>query len=350
MKDPKVLRTTFSGKTLPFLAKLRKALPKKAEVFVVGGAVRDALLGRKTKDIDLVVRLVPIKALEKTLKSFGPVELVGKNFGVFKWMPKNWFGEAIDVALPRRDHALGTGGYKDVKTQSNPRLPLVEDMQRRDFTVNALAFDVFKKHLIDDVNGLSDLREKKLRTVGEPHLRFHEDFSRMLRGLRLSVDLGFTLEDRCAKVMRISMHHLNDQTKKGEWVVPRETIGKELIRAFIANPIQAFDACYYFHVFDELFPEVMDLRGCPQPSQFHVEGDVLQHTHLAVSKIGDAGYKKYFGNEKPSALLIFAALLHDIAKPRTITFPLPGSGDRIRYNNHDVLGGEMAHAIATRLG
>jgi len=326
-----------------------KKLPKKAEVFVVGGAVRDVLLRKSTKDIDIVVRNVAPRTLQQTLKSMGPVELVGKTFGVFKWMPRGWKGEHIDVALPRRDHTFGTGGYKDVKTQSDPHLPLAEDVKRRDFTVNALAYNVKTRTLEDYVGGVSDLASKTLRTVGDPVKRFKEDYTRMLRGIRLSIQLGFSLETRTAKVLRIMMDHINDQNARGEWKVPREMVAKELVRMFVLDPVRAFDASYFFHVFDELMPEVMNLKGCPQPQQFHVEGDVMQHTRLALELLQSKGYKKLFGKSHPSAQLIFGILLHDVGKPVAITFPEVAGEDRIRYNNHDALGAEIASHIARRL-
>jgi len=328
---------------------LLKKLPIKAEVFIVGGAVRDVLLNKTTKDIDIVIRQVAPRTLQRVLRSLGDVELVGKSFGVFKWMPRRWKGEHIDVALPRRDHAFGTGGYKDVKIQSDPKLSLEEDVKRRDFTVNALAYNVKAKKLEDYVGGLSDLASKTLRTVGDPVKRFREDFTRMLRGARFSIQLGFELEARTAKIMRIMMYHINDQNTRGEWKVPREMVAKELIRMFTMDTVRAFDASYYFHIFDELMPEVMDMLGCPQPQQFHVEGDVMQHTRAALEFLYSKEYKKLFGNKKPSALLIFGTILHDVGKPKVITFPEAGSNDRIRYNNHDTVGAEIAVHIARRL-
>lgn len=341
--------TSFSAKKLPFLKKFISVLPQKAEVYVVGGAVRDALLRRQTKDIDVLIRNVPAKQLETSLRKLGPVELVGKSFGVFKWRPMGWSGEHIDVALPRRDHAFGTGGYKDVTTQSDPKLPLAEDMLRRDFTVNALAFDVKKKKVIDTVGGLDDIKAKILRSVGDPVKRFHEDYLRILRGLRLSITLDFSVDGRCAKVMRIMMHHLMEQTKAGEWVVPRETIGRELVRMYVANPLRAFDECFYSGFFASVIPEVMDLQGCPQPKQFHAEGDVMQHTRKALSLLSSEFFKKKFPKAKVSAELAFAVLLHDIGKPKTITYPESESKDRIRYNNHDAVGAHIATEVARRL-
>lgn len=336
--------------TIPAPVKLLVTkLPKKAEVFVVGGAVRDALLRRKIKDSDIVVRQVSLRTLQTVLKQMGSVELVGKHFGVLKWTPRRWKGEVIDVALPRTDHAFGTGGYTHVKTQSDPRLPIENDLLRRDFTINALAFDVKKKELIDVVGGLQDIATKTLRTVGEPQIRFKEDYSRMLRGLRFVAQLGFQFDGRTAKIMRIMMHHLQEQDAKGEWVVPRETIAHELIKMFVADPLRAFDLAVMQNLFEVIMPEVMAMRGCPQPMQYHAEGDVLHHTRMALEKLLDRYYTKKFPREYPSALLIFALLLHDVGKPQTITFPQDASQDRIRYNNHDTVGARLAHDIATRL-
>ena len=126
----------------PFLIKISEQFPQ-AQIYVVGGAVRDFLLGRASKDLDFVVRGVPAEELEEFLEGMGRINLVGRNFGVFKFVPSGGDDHnPIDIALPRTEHALGTGGYHDFEVQSDPELPIEDDLSRRDFTVNAIALDI----------------------------------------------------------------------------------------------------------------------------------------------------------------------------------------------------------------
>src|SRR3989344_5128879 len=112
---------------MPFIKDLSRRYPK-AEIFLVGGAVRDLLLNRSTKDFDFVVRGVNKNELQKFLARHGKVNLVGKHFGVFKFRPKNWTGEEIDIALPRTEHSLNfSGAYRDFKIQSNAKLNITDD-------------------------------------------------------------------------------------------------------------------------------------------------------------------------------------------------------------------------------
>jgi tRNA nucleotidyltransferase (CCA-adding enzyme) len=179
---------------LGFLRALATRFPQ-AQVYLVGGAVRDAMLGRETKDLDFVVRGVPGDALERFLGG-GRVHYVGKTFGVYKFVPNGWDpAEAIDVALPRTEHSETlSGAYREFAVQSDPTLRVEDDLGRRDFTVNAMALDVLTGDLIDPYDGKGDLCKRRLRAVGDPDLRFAEDYSRMLRGLRLACQLTFDWE------------------------------------------------------------------------------------------------------------------------------------------------------------
>ena len=228
------------------------------EIFLVGGAVRDFILGRETKDYDFIVRGVPAPELELLLKKSGVVNLVGKTFGVFKFAPKKRLTskqgleikdegysilEPFDIALPRTEHSLSmVGGYKDFEVQSDHKLPIEEDLKRRDFTVNAIALKIGIKDkrlgiqdVVDPSDGLKDLELKIMRSVGEPEQRFKEDYSRILRGLRFACQLDFGIEAETKKAMKKLAPHLNDQ-KDSEWIVPRETIGREVVKMFVLDP------------------------------------------------------------------------------------------------------------------
>lgn len=334
-----------------FIPALVKNYPN-AEVFLVGGIIRDTLLKRESKDYDFVVRNVSLRNLQHTLKKLGTVNLVGRTFGVLKFMPKgSKLSEPIDIALPRKDHAFGTGGYKDVKTQSSASLPIEEDLKRRDFTVNAMAWNMSTRVLVDPVSGMADLKRRLLKTVGDPAVRFTEDFTRMLRGIRFACQLGFTLDPRTATILTKLAKNLAAK-RAGKYLVPREMIASELIKAFVAHPVQALDLTDKLGVIKTLMPELLTMKGCEQPANFHTEGDVWKHTRMALEVLSTNTYKKQFRLQKESgetAEVIFGTLFHDLGKPYTIQTPEKDGTDRIRFNNHDVVGAEKAHEIMTRL-
>lgn len=354
---------------LDFAKKLNKKFPQ-SEVYLVGGAVRDALLNLPDeKDYDFVVRKVSIKELERFLAKEGKIFLVGKRFGVFKFFPKkNKSNIPLDIAIPRQEYALGTGGYRDFKVQSNPNLAIIDDLSRRDFTINAMAIAIAQNQklniknqkyeskikdnvLVDAFNGLDDLQNKIIRTVGNPEDRFKEDYSRMLRALRFSCQLNFQIEEKTWQAIRNLSLHLNDLHNK-ERVAPYEVIAKEFLKSFYCDPLKALDIYDESGVLKFLIPELLMMKGCSQPENYHSEGDVWTHTKLALKNLNSARFKKQFisqGKEKPKLELILAIIFHDIAKPLTIKTPEKDGTDRIRFNEHDFLGAELTRKIFERL-
>lgn len=360
-----------SESCLKFIKKLLKKFPN-SEIYLVGGAVRDYLLGiKKIKDYDFVVRNIKPEDLNSFLEKEGKVNLVGKNFGVYKFYPTppnsplsrgeiDGLKEAIDVALPRTEHALNTGptgpvggGYRDFKVQSDYQMDIKEDLARRDFTINAFAFDIKKGELIDEFGGLQDLKNKIIKTVGNPNERFKEDYSRMLRALRFSCQLNFVIDKDTFKSIQKNITNLNKKRSisgKEERVVPYEIISEELLKSFYENPLKALDLYDKGGVFEQLMPEVLAMKGCIQPKNFHSEGDVWEHTRLALENINSEKFKKQF-KENPdiNAELIITVLLHDIGKPITIKTPEKDGTDRIRFNEHDIRGAKLAREICKRL-
>ncbi|MFH1207783.1 MAG: HDIG domain-containing metalloprotein [Patescibacteria group bacterium] len=337
-------------KKFPFIAKLQKKFPQ-AEIFLVGGIVRDTILKRATKDYDFVIRNVPTKKLQAFLAKEGRVDLVGKNFGVFKFIPhslkftvqSSQSIEPIDIALPRTEHALLTGGYRDFDVQSDPYLRISKDLARRDFTINAMAYDIFNKKLIDEFDGEKDIKNKIIRTVGRPSERFKEDYSRMLRALRFACQLGFIIEKQTFSALKKLALHINDK-KGGEYIVPRETISRELVKAFIADPARAFDLFDQSGLTKRLLPELLMMKKCPQPRNFHSEGDVWKHTRIALLNLATKKFRKKFSDIPLSGELVLGLLFHDLGKPYTIK-----RADRLRFNNHDSVGAAKARAIMERL-
>lgn len=333
----------------PALAELASEF-KDAHVYLVGGAVRDILLGKKVTDVDLVVRNVSGDALEDFLATRGRVVFAGKTFGVWKFhevgKPKN---EVYDIALPRTEFSLHKQGiYKDFSVQTNPKLPIVDDLGRRDFTVNAMAYDLVEEKLIDKHGGQADLAAKIIRTVGEPSERFQEDFSRLLRALRFSLQLGFTIESNTLNTISAMIPNLNNEID-GKRVLPYEVIAEELLKSLRTDAVKTLDLWDETGAIGEIMPELLKMKGCPQPENWHTEGDVWDHTRLALAKLSSPEFKKEFGDKAVDLELILAVLFHDAGKPYTIRTPEKDGTDRIRYDEHDTMGADIAKKVLSRL-
>ncbi|MCF7879069.1 MAG: HD domain-containing protein [Candidatus Omnitrophica bacterium] len=353
---------------------LQKEFPK-AEIFLVGGAVRDTILDRDTKDYDFVVRNVDSKKLESFLNTKGQVNLVGQTFGVFKFNPKeSKLSHPLDIALPRKDYALGTGGYRDVEIETYPSLDIESDLSRRDFTVNAMALKIDSDlEIVDPFNGMEDLKNNLIKAVRDPKDRFQEDYSRMLRAMRFvcqlntlheKSDKNWKIEEKTWQALKENMENINKikselhMKQEGnmslpdveeERVVPYEVIAKELLKSFKENPVQAMELYDKSGAFKEIMPEILKMKDCPQPDNYHHEGDVWEHTKIALQKLFSDEFKKEFDNETPSLELIIATLFHDIGKPYTIQTPKEDGTDRIRFNEHDRVGADKTREIAKRL-
>ena len=337
-------RSTFS-----FLTALERRFPE-GEIYLVGGAVRDLLLGRETKDYDFLIRGIPAAALRDFLALHGKVNWVGKSFGVYKFMPNGMaLEEQIDIALPRTERSfLKGGGRRDFEVQSDAALPVEEDLRRRDFTVNAIAADIKRRALIDPFGGVDDLKTGLLRAVGDPAQRFAEDTSRLLRGLRFVCQFQFRFEEKTWTALRAAIGALNAKREDGSAVVPREIIAKEFIKALVSDPPRAFDLWDESGAFAELIPELLRMKGCPQPEMYHTEGDVWTHTRLALSVLASPAFQAEF-QQAYDAETALAVLFHDIGKPYTIQTPQRDGVDRIRFNGHDLVGAKLAREIAARL-
>jgi tRNA nucleotidyltransferase/poly(A) polymerase len=338
-------------RNLTYLAnRLTDDLPS-AEVYLVGGAVRDIILKRDTKDFDLVARGVEPERLEAWLADHGQVNLVGKTFGVFKWQPAGWAGEAIDVALPRTEHSdTGTGEYRDFSVQSDPKLPIIKDLERRDFTINAMAVNLASGELQDPVGGRADITAKLMRAVGEPHERFRDDLSRVLRCLRQACELSFTIERTTWNgVLELSQRASTGTRDDGRWLVPREVIARELIKSLAASPRRAIELWDQAGLINLLLPEVSSLKHVPQPKEFHTEGDVFTHTLLALEALSSPAWQNKFAAGPPSPNVNLATLLHDIGKAVTLRTPEQDGVERIRTDGHDTAGAAFVLDICERL-
>lgn len=328
---------------LAFLVRMREAFPS-AEWFLVGGAVRDLALGRRGFDLDLVVRRVGLEELSRALAEHGDVNYVGRSFGVLKFRPRG-LADVVDIAWPRTERAGMTGAYRDFSVQSDPELPIERDLARRDFAMNAMAWDLLGGALLDPFGGLADLDAKAVRAVGDPAVRFAEDHSRMLRGIRFACQLGFEVEAKTWDALVRRMPHLDDRRDDGEPVVPRETVAKELVKAFAADPSRAAGLLRECGALFRIMPELAPLSSCPQTPEHHAEGDVWTHTALALAKLRGPEFAELFPGETADAETALAVLLHDVAKPQTYEL----RGGKATFYGHDERGSEVAAAIAERL-
>lgn len=238
-----------------------------ASLYLVGGALRDILLGRKVKDFDFVIRDLEPNKIEQWFGDRGKLDLVGERFGVYKFMPSGFSHhdiEFIDIALPRTEKSLidSMGGYRDFEVQSNPNLSIKDDLSRRDFTINAMAFDLRNYVLIDPFDGRADIERKLIRTVNAAHERFSEDLTRILRAIRFSTELNFEIDPDTSLAIRelaVRLNLLRERDGKNEFVVPREMVGEELFKSFLANPERAVLLLKTLGVMQELFPRVTQL-------------------------------------------------------------------------------------------
>lgn len=291
--------------------------------FFVGGCVRDVLMGIQPKEIDITTSATP--ELIKTI--FDKVYLVGEKFGV---CVVNVDGVNFEVATFRKDEAYQDGRHPSRVTFSNPK----EDALRRDFTINALFWEPIDSKLYDYVGGLEDLHNGVIKAVGDPFARFEEDRLRIIRGARFISQLNFAID----KDTYDAMFKIKDPIKG----ISIERLKDELEKILMTQyPSLAIGVLNQIGILNQILPELCATKEVPQPPQYHPEGDVWNHTMIALDLA-----VKAIPDRDP--VLMWALLLHDVGKPVTISMPKDDK-DRIRFNGHDVEGERMTREILTRL-
>ncbi len=300
----------------------------------VGGWVRDRLLGRESKDIDLDGReskdidleVYGIEAdrLRELLGQIGPVNTVGQSFTVYK------IG-GIDVSLPRTESKQGRG-HRGFIVTGDPWMPVEEAARRRDFTVNAIAWDPRRDEYIDPFGGRADLERRRLRVVDPT--TFADDSLRVLRALQLAARFELTPDDATTRICRgIALDDL-----------PAERIWGELEKLLLQaqRPSLGFDLALRLGVIARLFPELEALIDCKQEPEWHPEGDVWVHTLMVIdqarTRIDDLDHPQ-------QVALMLGAVCHDLGKPAT-TELIDG---RIRSRGHEEAGVPPTRAFLDRL-
>ncbi len=281
---------------------------------LVGGCVRDSLLGKDAKDWDVEVYGIEPSALRELLENFGRVDAVGEAFTVYK------LGQELDVSLPRRERKTGRG-HRAFEIAGDPLMTIEEAARRRDFTINAILQDPLTSEIIDPYKGRADIENKILRMVAEE--TFAEDSLRVLRAAQFAARFEFEIEPETIEACRTI--DLTDVARERIW----GEMEKLLLRA--RRPSMGLDWLEKLGALDQLFPEIKALIGIPQQKEWHPEGDVFVHTLLVADRarelIDDLVYPK-------QVTVMLGALCHDFGKPATTEF-LEG---RWRSRGHEEAG------------
>jgi tRNA nucleotidyltransferase (CCA-adding enzyme) len=294
----------------------------------VGGWVRDRMLGSDSEDLDLEVYGLSLGALERLLRARYAVQGVGKAFGVLK-VEVPGLSCPVDVALPRRESKTGLG-HKGFEVQVDPHMTPREAASRRDLSVSAMGLDLLSGELVDPFGGAEDLRRGRLRAV-DP-LRFPEDPLRVLRAASLAA--RFRLKPDAELLDLCSKPDLAE--------LPRERLFEELQTALLAGrkPSLAFELLRRAGQLGH-FPELAALVGVPQEPRWHPEGDVYNHTLLALN----AAAAERTGQAHEDLVVLLAVLCHDLGKP-SATELLDG---RVRSLGHDRAGEAPTRSLLARL-
>jgi len=289
------------------------------EAVFAGGCVRDLLRGVEPSDYDIATNAIPSQVQAIFPKS----QAVGAHFGV---VIVRAGGHHFEVATFRED-----GDYGDGRRPTSVRFTTAEqDAQRRDFTINGLFFDPLNGRVLDYVGGQADLSARILRAIGDPAARFREDHLRLMRAVRFATVLDFQIEPATWGAVCADAHRLPH--------IAIERVRDEFVKT-LQHPrrLRGFDLLCDSGLMAHIVPEILALKGCEQPPEFHPEGDVFVHTRLMLSLLP----------ADVSVPLLLAVLLHDIAKPATRSWD--AAAGRIRFNGHDKLGAEMTGDILRRL-
>jgi len=285
--------------------------------YFAGGCVRDLLRGVSAHDFDIATSATPAEVQRLFPKTIP----VGAAFGVVLVLEE---GGQFEVATFRSDAAYLDGRHPSAVRFGSPE----EDAQRRDFTVNGLFLDPVTDQILDYVGGRADIERRVIRCIGEPRHRFAEDKLRLLRCVRFASNLQFTIDPATDAAVREMASQIQG--------VSAERIRDELIKIFTRpHAGQGLALLAETGLLREVLPEVAALQGVEQPAEFHPEGDVFTHTRMMLDDLPAA----------PGIVLAFAVLLHDVGKPSTFV----RAPDRIRFNDHDIVGQAMAEQILRRL-
>ena len=290
---------------------------------IVGGWVRDRIMGRVSKDVDIEVFGVPADRLRQLLEPFGRVETVGESFQVYK------LGE-IDVSLPRRESKSGRG-HRGFDVTGDPAMTIEEAARRRDFRINAVAWDPLTDEYLDPFDGRGDIARRVLRVVDPT--TFGDDSLRVLRAVQFAARFEFDLDAEARALCRtIPVDDLPAERVWGEF--------EKLL--FAPRPSIGFALAMELGVVEKLFPELQALAGCPQEPEWHPEGDVWVHNLQVI----DEARNRIDDLPRPQQIAVMlGAVCHDFGKPATTAFV----DGRMRSIDHEEQGVAPANVFLDRI-
>lgn len=319
----------------PQLVEILKRISTRGRPLLVGGCVRDSLLGLDPKDFDIEVHGIDFETLHQLLRAFGATDVVGRSFGVIKLRLED---TEYDFSIPRRDSKTGQG-HRGFRVDADPTLTLAEAAARRDFTLNAIAYDPANGDLLDPHGGLADLNQRILRHTSPA---FTEDPLRVLRGFQLAARFDLTLAPETAGLCRGIVGSYAELPRERVWAEwqkwsaksSRPSRGLELLR----------DTGWLPH-----FPAIAQLAGTPQDPHWHPEGDVFAHTLFCCDALAGLPAWQAASPERRSMLML-ATLAHDFGKPATTRQLAVGGRLRWTSHNHETAGVEPGRAFLESIG
>ncbi|MBI3876918.1 MAG: polynucleotide adenylyltransferase [Verrucomicrobia bacterium] len=317
------------------LRRILAETPELRRAFLVGGCVRDALLGLPVKDFDIEVFGVSYERLAKALRKWGRTDLVGLSFGVVKLATNS--GIAYDFSIPRRDRKVGPG-HTGFRITFDPDITPHEAAERRDFTINALAFDPRCGEVLDFFGGQIDLQNRVLRHTSAA---FVEDPLRVLRGMQFAARFNLAAAPETVALCRsikASYAELAVERVREEWF-------KWAAKSAVPSVGLKFlaDTEWIEH-----FPEIAALRGVPQEPEWHPEGDVFVHTcHCCDALVTLPKWRA--ADEEQRIVWMLAELAHDFAKPQCTRREMKDGQMRIISPGHEEAGGPLAESFLARI-
>lgn len=320
------------------------------EPIIVGGAVRDAFLGKSPKDFDIEVYNTSLEDLEITLKKYGKVDAVGKDFGILKFTPYATgttnlvkIDEPFDFSIPRREAKVGIG-HKGFKTEFDLGMTKSEAASRRDFTWNTIGYNPITHTLYDYYGGITDLKAGVIRHTTD---KFREDPLRIMRAMQFQARLGYEVAPETYTLM-------GEMVESGEFdSLPTERITEEWIK-WASKGIDhtgIFDFLRNSGLGERYYPELMALKDTVQDATWHPEGDVEAHTKQVLAKADEIAEREKL-SDKDKQILIFSSLLHDISKPETTEtiYSEKLGRDTITARGHEAAGEAKAISILSKIG
>jgi tRNA nucleotidyltransferase (CCA-adding enzyme) len=306
-----------------------------ATPILVGGCVRDYFLNIPVKDYDVEIFGIDcFEIIEKSLKKYGSVKLVGKSFGVLTLRVDEY---DFDFALPRIEKKTGNT-HQDFEVITNANLSFKEAAIRRDFTINAIGYDFSKKEFLDPFNGINDLRNKTIKHIDDD--TFIEDSLRVYRAVGFASRFDFKIEEKTKELCKQIV--LNDELK----YLPKERIYEELKKLFLksSKPSIGFELIRELGIL-KYFPELEVLINCIQEPEYHPEGDVWIHTMMCLDEMARILKEENIKDEYKKLYLFYAILCHDFGKP----FCTKEVNGKITSFKHENLGIEPTISFLSKL-